>query len=45
MQYILSSPTRYFLALTACGVIGMATGAALAHVGLWPAFLTITIGG
>ena len=45
MQYILSDPRRYFIALTCCGLVGMAAGEALQHFGVLPAFLTLTIGG
>ena len=46
MQYILSDPRRYFLALVACAVVGMASGAALVLTGILPPIIIrISVGG
>jgi hypothetical protein len=46
MQYILSDPRRYFVALVACGVVGAGIGAALVAAGvLPPIIIRITVGG
>ena len=46
MQYILSDPRRYFVALVACAVLGMASGAALVAAGILPPIIiSISVGG
>jgi hypothetical protein len=46
MQYILSDPRRYFLALACCGLAGAGIGAALVVAGILPPIIiSISVGG